>query len=65
MAPEVQDSKKCTKTAKMKNCALSQWNRWGRTKFHLDHSSPLKKQWFALCQVPPSNGENFVKSKSW
>jgi hypothetical protein len=25
------------KTAKMENCALSQWNRWVATDIHLDH----------------------------
>jgi hypothetical protein len=37
MAPEVQDPKKCRKTAKMENCALSQWNRWVATDIHLDN----------------------------
>jgi hypothetical protein len=36
MALEVQDLKKCRKTAKMENCALSQWNRWVATDIHVD-----------------------------
>jgi hypothetical protein len=44
---------------------LIQWKRWMATKIHLDHSSPLRKQWYPLHQVPLGDGENFSKNKPW
>jgi hypothetical protein len=64
MAPEVEDSKKSRKTSKMENCALRKWNRSVATNFHLYHSSPLRKQWSPILQVPPSDGETSVESHS-
>jgi hypothetical protein len=42
-----------------------QWKRWMATEIHLDHSSPLRKQWSPLRQVPLGDGETSSKSKSW
>ena len=44
---------------------LIEWKMWFTTKIHLDHSSPLRKKWSPLCQVPSGDGETFVESKSW
>jgi hypothetical protein len=55
MAPEVQDPKKLLKIVNYQKCqktVLSQMERWAATDTHLDHSSPLKKQWSPLRQVP-------------
>jgi hypothetical protein len=35
------------------------------TEIHLDHSSPLRKQWSPLCQVPMGDGETSTKSEAW
>jgi hypothetical protein len=42
-----------------------QSKRWTTTEIHLDHSSPLRKQWSPLCQVPLGDEETSVKYKSW
>jgi hypothetical protein len=42
-----------------------QSKRWMATKIHLDHSSPLSKQWSPLLQVPLGDEETSTKSKSW
>ena len=41
------------------------WKRWMETEIHLDHSSPLRKQWSPLHQVPMGNGDTSVKSEAW
>jgi hypothetical protein len=42
-----------------------QWKRWMATEIHMDHSSPLMKQWSPLCQVPLGDGETSAKSEDW
>jgi hypothetical protein len=42
-----------------------QWKRWMATEIHLDHSSPLRKQWSPLHQVPMGDGETSAKSEAW
>ena len=42
-----------------------QWKRWMATEIHLDHSSPLRKQWSQLHQVPLGDEETSVKSEVW
>jgi hypothetical protein len=34
-------------------------------EIHLDHSSPLRKQWSPLRQVPLGDGETYAKSEAW
>jgi hypothetical protein len=41
------------------------WKRWMATEIHLDHSSPLRKQWCPLCQVPMGDGETSAKFEAW
>jgi len=53
MAPEFQDPKKCRKTAKMENYALSQWNRWVSTNVHLYHphwEETMKEEYNSLME---------------
>jgi hypothetical protein len=42
-----------------------QWKRWMATEIHLDHSSPLRKKWSPLRQVPLGNGDTSSKSEAW
>jgi hypothetical protein len=42
-----------------------QWKRWMATEIHLDHSSPLRKQWSPLRQVPLGDRETSAKSEAW
>jgi hypothetical protein len=42
-----------------------QWKRWMATEIHLDHSSPLRKQWSPLRQVPLGYRETFARSEDW
>ena len=42
-----------------------EWKRWMATEIHLDHSSPLRKKWSPLCQVPLGDGETSTKFESW
>ena len=42
-----------------------QWKRWISTEIHLDHSSPLRKQWSPLRQVPLGDMETSAKSEAW
>ena len=45
------------------NWSLSQSNRWVATDIHLDHSSPLRKQWSPLRQVPMGDGRLLLNLK--
>ena len=42
-----------------------QWKRWMANVFHLDHSSPLRKQWSPLHQVPLGYINNNAKYEAW
>jgi hypothetical protein len=42
-----------------------QWKRLMVTEIHVDHSSPLRKKWSPLRQVPMGDGETSVKSEAW
>jgi hypothetical protein len=42
-----------------------QWKRWMAIEIHIDHSSPLRKEWSPLCQVPLGDGETSSKSEAW
>jgi hypothetical protein len=44
---------------------LIKCKRWMAIDIHMDHSSPLRKKWSPLCQVPSGDGETFVESESW
>jgi hypothetical protein len=35
------------------------------TEIHMDHSSPFRKQWSPLHQVPLGDRETYAKSESW
>jgi len=43
----------------------SRWNRQVAINIHLDHSSPLRKQWSALPAEPPCSEESFVELGPW
>jgi hypothetical protein len=73
MVAKVHDPKKCRKTAKMENCALSQWNRWVAIDIHLDQGRMEHRvvvcclERAILCVVRRSNREikrRFVLRKS-
>ena len=42
-----------------------QWKRWMAIDIHMDHSSPLRKQWSPLHQDPLQDGDNSSKSEAW
>jgi hypothetical protein len=42
-----------------------QWKRWMAIEIHLDHSSPFRKKWSTLCQIPFGYGETYAKSEAW
>jgi len=68
MAPEVRDPEKLLKIVNYQKCQktiLSQMERWAATDTHLDHSSPLKKQWSPLRQVPREDGGTAAEFGSW
>ena len=44
---------------------MIQWKMWMAIEIHLDHSSPLRKQWYPFRQVPSGDGETFVESEPW
>jgi hypothetical protein len=41
------------------------WKRWLATEIHLDHSSPLMKQWSPLRQVCSGDGETSIEYEPW
>ena len=44
---------------------LTRWNRWVATNIHLDHSSPLRKQWSPLHEKPPWGRKIYVEPSPW
>ena len=43
----------------------SRWTSQVATNIHLDHSSPLRKQWSPFHWVPPWDGETFAELGPW
>jgi hypothetical protein len=41
------------------------WKRWMAIEIPIDHSSPFRKQWSTLHQVPMGDGETSAKFEAW